>query len=226
MPKKINTIKAWSYSALALFESCPRQFRYRKIDKLPEEKAPAMVRGIKIHNEIAEYLEGSVDKLPASGALFKKQMAELRDMNPIVEQQWAFSKSYRSRSWFDKTVRLRIIADAALEYSDNTGDIIDHKTGKYRPDDHGVYDEQMDLTAAGMFKRNPLLTDITVRLWFLDEGVEVCREISKSQAMERLEDLEERAEVMMTTERFPPSPSWKCRFCAWSADQGGQCEFK
>lgn len=222
---KINTIKAWSYSALTLFESCPRQFKYRKIDKLPEKKAEAMMRGIKIHNEIAKFLEGKLDEVPDSGMLFEDQLWELRGMTPIVEQQWAFTKGYKSVSWFDKKVRLRVIADAAVEYSDNTGDIIDHKTGKYREGDHETYDEQMDLTAAAMFKRNPLLTDITVRLWFLDADEEVIREIPKDQALLKLDELEDRAEIMMTTERFPPNPSWKCRFCVWSADQGGQCEY-
>ena len=42
----INTVNAWSYSALTLFESCARQFKFRKIDKLYEVKAPAMARGI------------------------------------------------------------------------------------------------------------------------------------------------------------------------------------
>ncbi len=224
--KKINTVKAWSYSALALFESCPRQFKYRKIDKLPEAKAPAMVRGIKIHNEAAKFLEGKLDKVPDSCMLFEDQFWELRDMNPIVEQQWAFTKGYKPVSWFDKRVKLRIVMDVGLEYSDNTGECIDHKTGKYRPDDHDVYDEQMDLFAAGMFKRNPFLTDVTTRLWFLDAGEEVIREVSKDQALLKLDELEDRADVMMTTERFPPSPSWKCRFCVWSADNGGQCEFR
>lgn len=224
--RKINTVNAWSHSALSLFESCPRQFKYRKIDKLYEVKAPAMMRGIKIHNEIASFLEGKLDEVPDSGKLFEEQMWELREMHPIVEQQWAFTKGYKSVAWFGKNVRLRIVIDAALEYSDNTGEVIDHKTGKYREGDHATYDEQMDLFAAGMFKRNPSLTAVTTRLWFLDQGEEVIREVSKDQALNKLDELEDRAEVMMTTERFPPSPSWKCRFCAWSADQGGQCEFK
>lgn len=224
MPK-INTINAWSYSALTLYESCPRQFKFRKIDKLPEPKAAPMVRGIKIHNEAAKFLGGELDEVPDSCMLFEDQFWELRDMNPIVEQQWAFTAGYKSVSWFHKSVRLRIVIDVGLEYSDNTGEVIDHKTGKYKPDNHDEYDEQMDLFAAGMFKRNHSLTDITTRLWFLDEGVEVIREITKASALLKMDELEDRAEVMMTTERFPPSPSWKCRFCVWSADEGGQCEF-
>lgn len=240
MPSKINTVKAWSYSALTLFESCPRQFKYRKIDKLPEPKAEAMVRGIRIHNEAAKFLEGKLDEVPDSCMLFEDQFWELRDMNPIVEQQWAFTQGYKSVSWFDKKVRLRIIIDVGLEYSNNTADIIDHKTGKFRGEEEededgeityvveegSEYDEQMALFAAGMFKRNPLLTDVTTRLWFLDQGIEVIKEYTKDQALNKLDELEDRAEVMMTTERFPPSPSWKCRFCVWSADQEGQCEFK
>ena len=83
----------------------------------------------------------------------------------------------------------------------------------------------MELFAAGMFKKNHLLTHVTTRLWFLDQGEEVIREITKDQALLKLDELEDRAEVMMTTESFPPNPSWKCRFCAFSASQQGQCEF-
>lgn len=222
---KVNTATAWSYSRLMLFESCARQYKYRTIDKLPEKKAPAMQRGITIHNEIAKYLEGKAEHVPDSGYLFKDQLQDLKSFNPLVEQQWAFTKGYKNVSWFDKKVRLRIIVDAAVEYSDNTADIIDHKTGKFK-EDNPEYDEQMDLFAAGMIKRNPSLTNVTTRLWFLDSGDEVIREVSKAQALDKLDELEDRADIMLDTERFPPNPSWKCRYCAWNADDGGQCEFK
>lgn len=222
-----NPIKAWSWSRLALFEQCPALHKYRNIDKLPEPKAPAMMRGIKIHNEAAAFLSGETMLLPESCINFADQFRELRAFNPIVEQKWAFTKKMRPTGWMSKDCWLRATLDIGLVYSDGTGEAIDLKTGKKYDD----YDDQLDLFAATLIKMHPteITKSVTVRLWFLDieddTQNEVVREISKAEALEKFDDLVRRAEVMMTTNRFPPSPSWKCRFCHFRRDNGGPCEF-
>lgn len=220
--KKIKPLKAWSYSALSGFESCGFQHYCRKLLKLDEPKAPAMYRGIKIHNEAAAFLDRTEKMFPSSCNGFIDQFYELRDMNPIVEQKWAFTKKWRPTGWMSKDVKCRVIMDAGLIYSDDTADVIDHKTGKRYDDD---YTDQLGLFSAALIKLHPYVKSVTARLWYLDSGDEVTMEFSKAHAMDVLGDLEERAEVMMSDTNYVPRPSWKCKFCHFRKDNGGPCKF-
>lgn len=215
-------ITAWSYSRLANYESCPRQFKYRNIDKLPEPKAEAMMRGIKIHNEAAKFLSGETDEFPDSCITFEPQFYELRHLNPIVEQQWAFNAHWKPRGWFDKDVWVRLTADAAKIYEDNTADIVDHKTGKRYDDD---YTDQLGTFAGGLCFKFPEVEHVTTRMWYLDSGDEVIMEFTRDEAMHVLAGIVERAKVMIKAEKHPPNPSWKCRFCHFRAENGGPCEY-
>ncbi len=219
----VNPIKAWSYSRLSGYESCPRQHKYRNIDKRPEPKSPAMLRGIKIHHEAARFLSGKIDQFPHSCAKFKDQFYDLLRLNPIIEQRWSFTKDWKPTTWMSKQVWLRATMDVGVVYDDMTAEVIDHKTGKRYDDD---YSDQLALFAAVIMKKFPdKIEHVTTRMWYLDSGDEVIQEFTKGEAMERLSNIVERAEIMMTTDRFPPRPTFKCRFCHWRATNGGPCEF-
>jgi len=139
MSKKIT---AWSYSRLSCWESCPRQFKYRNIDKRSEPKGPPLLRGIKIHNQLEKYLTGKTDLVPHSCAPMADMLEDLRELDPIVEEKWSFTSAMKNTTWMAKNVYLRVVLDAALIYEDKTADVIDHKTGKFRPNDK-TYTDQM-----------------------------------------------------------------------------------
>lgn len=219
MAKKLT---AWSYSRLALFEECPRLYSYRNIEKRKEPKADAMFRGIKIHNEAAAFLSGKTDSLPESCVQFAEQFHELKAMSPIVEQQWAFTKEWNNTKWFAKNVWFRATLDVLLQYSDDTADIIDHKTGKRYDDD---YRKQMGLFAGAALIKYPNIRHFTTRLWYLDSGDEVIEEFTRVEALIIFEEIEADAKVMLNTTRFPPRPSWKCQFCHFRKNNGGPCEY-
>jgi len=42
-------LTAWSYSRLSVFRKCPRQFKYKFIDKIPTEDNYASSRGSLLH---------------------------------------------------------------------------------------------------------------------------------------------------------------------------------
>lgn len=222
MPKKTTPPAAWSYSALSLYELCPLKYKFAKVLRMPEPKAPAMMRGIKIHDQAAKFLAGETDEFPTSCATFKEQFYELREFNPIVEQKWAFDPRWRSTGFFAKDVKCRVILDAGLVYDDNTADVIDHKTGKRYDDD---YSDQTGLFAAATIKKYPYVQHVTTRLWYLDSGDEVIVEYSKDEALGILDDLEERAEVMINDRSWVANPNSKCKWCHWRASNGGPCVY-
>ena len=219
-----NKITAWSYSRLACWESCPAQHNYRNILKLDEPKGAPLLEGIKIHNQIEKYLTGKVEACPIACLPMKDMLKDLRELKPIVEERWSFTKDMRKTTWMARNVYLRVVLDAALIYEDATADVIDHKTGKFRPND-ATYADQMGLFAACTFIKFQDLHHITTRLWFVEHNEEVIAEYERSHAAEVLIDLTFRAEQMMADTDFPATPSWKCRWCHFRKDNGGPCEF-
>lgn len=231
---KENGIIAWSYSRLSCYEQCPRLFKYRNIDKKKEPKAYPMLRGIKIHNEAGKFLASETDIFPESCLKFKEQFYELLELNPIVEQRWAFTAGWKSVGYFDKKTWLRVTLDVGLDYKDGHVEVIDHKTGKFH-EDNPSYDDQGVLFAAALIKKaHGRVNKVTCRLWFLDSGDELVMDYTRDEVDEKMAALVERAETMLSATRFPPKPGWYCGGvkkdgtvwgCHFRKSNGGCCEF-
>jgi hypothetical protein len=207
---------------LALYELCPLKYKLKHIDKLPEPHSPAFARGNTVHKQAADYLEGKLleptDEIRNFGTRY---FDELKELNPVVEQQWGFTSSWKPTGWFGKDVWLRAVLDALVIYPDATADVIDHKTGKK----YGSNEDQMALFATVTFARHPSVKKVTTRLWYLDSGDEDIVEFERTQFPEMKAEWEKRAAYALNAKDFPPRPNDKCRFCPWSASQGGQCRF-
>tara|TARA_R110000772_G_C13310278_1_gene440208 strand:+ start:742 stop:1413 length:672 start_codon:yes stop_codon:yes gene_type:complete len=218
-------ITAWSYSRLALFEQCPAKYKYQNIDKLDQPKSPAMFRGIKVHDEIANFLIGKLDAVPESGKKFEDELWELReiDANLVVELKWAFTKDWKPTTWMAGNVRARIILDAGVIYDDGHADVIDHKTGKYYAD--GNYADQLKLFAGAVCKKYPQVQTITVRLWYLDADKEITQEFTREEALDALLEIEDRADVLLAAKNFPPRANQFCNWCHFRKSNGGPCDF-
>jgi hypothetical protein len=220
----MSALTAWSYSRLSLWETCPAAFKYKNIDKLTEEQSPAMKRGDDIHKAAAAFISGVHQDFPVELAKFDTQIWELRDApadDRVVEQQWGFNKDWRATGWFGKDTWLRVVLDVGVVYSDGTGDVIDHKTGK-------VYEsnkDQRELNAIAMLRRFPHLSQVTSRLWYLDSGKETLAEYLQEDITSLIMKWEKRVEPMFADRVFAPRPSEKCRWCAYAKSKGGVCRF-
>lgn len=217
-------VTAWSFSRLQCYEECPAKFKYRFIDKVPEEKSPQMQRGIDIHKDAENFLKGE-ELLPAPtlqrfGALFQ----ELREAKPLVEEQWALDADWKPTGWFakgKKAAYVRVILDAGVIYDDRTALVIDFKTGK----PWGDNTDQMELFANVTFCRHPDIQEVETRLWYLDTGDEKVATFKRKGLSARIDAWEDRVEPMFTDTTFRPKPSKKCNWCAFSKDQGGPCQY-
>lgn len=216
-----NKVKAWSYSRYADFEQCPARFKYKHIDRMPDGGSAAMDRGIKIHDEVAKFLTGELKAAPASLKHFAQQAAELREMNPLVEQQWGFTATWKPVGFFANDVWCRGIVDAGVVYEDNTADIIDHKTGKM----YKTNEDQVELFSLTAMCRYPSLTHVTARLWYLDSGDEVIAEYTAKDREALKRKWEAKVSPMFREEVFAPKPNDKCKWCAYSASKEGPCRY-
>lgn len=226
-------VTAWSYSRWADYEQCPLRFKFKHIDRLFDPGGPAMERGTVIHkmaeNHVAAPATRAGRAVPPELRHFAKQFAELRELKPLVEQNWGFKNdwSWIGRSgWFGDDVWFRAKADVATVYEDHTADVIDHKTGRK----YGSNEEQVGLMALAVFKRFAGVQHVTARLWYLDidpakEENELIFEYTAKDAAAIQKDWTKRVVPMFLDRKFPPRPNDKCHWCAFSRNSGGPCKF-
>ncbi len=211
---------AVSYSRWQVYDQCPARFKYAYLDRLPEEKGPALERGSLIHSEAESYLKRELRELPSSLDKFTQDFKRLRKVRAQSEIQVAVSRDWTPTEWFGEDVWLRAVFDAVV-LKKKLAWIIDFKTGKQRPVAHA---RQLELYGAMGFALYPV-EEIATELWYLDTGVvEVCD--FKREDAKRLQKLwVERLAPMAEDETFAPSPSPLCRWCSFSKRKDGPCKF-
>ncbi len=236
---------SWSFSRWSAYDQCPLKAKLSAIDKVPEPKGPAMVRGSAIHDLASGYLTGKIPRLPAELKLFEKQFKAFRALakkepdRVVVEDTWAFADGWAPTRWDDwNGCRVRIKLDLAV-LSGSVLEVWDWKTGKYRPDDVSDYLLQLDLYGlGGLLKFAPRVPDVVVRprLAYLDHGVihnsgldGRTIEYRASDVPRQKAEWERRVAPMMNDRRFAPKPNRFCGFCHFRAANavagGGQCKY-
>lgn len=229
-----NGVTAWSYSRYADYELCPAKFKYKVLDRLPDPGSPAMQRGNDIH-KMAENFVGvaptaRLTKVPPELRNFESEFKQLREMGDgvMVEQEWGFRNDWTHtgrKGWFGDDVWFRAKADVALVYEDNTGEVIDHKTGRK----YETNVDQVGLMAVAAWRRFPQLTHVTARLWYLDVAdpneKEVIVEFTIPELTALQRDWTKKVVPMFLDKKFAPRPNNKCGWCPYSRAKGGPCKF-
>lgn len=216
-----GSVIPWSYSKLAMFEKCPAQFRFRYIEKRPEEESDALRRGNAVHKAFEEFLtaKGMKPKMPPHVKPIGEYAIELRgrfkDDRPIIEQLWAHDAKWqetasRSATW------LWVKMDLCLP-SHNL--VVDWKTGK-------KYDSHVDqarLYAVSFLNFFPDKPRVEVEFGYVDYGEVSSLTVERRELKALQKNFEARVKAMTTEERFAPKPSRLCDWCSYSKKKGGPC---
>lgn len=225
---------SFSYSRWSVWKECPAKYRYKFIECLPEPKSKAMERGIKVHEDAAAYVEGRMDKVPASLERFSVLATELREWpgpRKMVESQIAFDVDRRRCDWFGPNAYWRFIWDvAAWDAAEQAVNIVDWKTGSPR----GSYDEQMQIFALPAYWMFKSLEWFGAHLVYLDTGDVNSMTFTREQVFgpsgdpvkgDGLNGVWLANVSMMASDRaFRPTPSESaCKWCAFSWRKGGPC---
>lgn len=199
------------------------------IHRLPRPDSKAMQRGSEIHSMCEEYVktDKKPKKMPEELENFEDEFLTLRKYKKDLTQlegSWAFRSDWSPTSWFGQDAWCRMKVDFCTRDSkQKTVRIIDYKTGKLRKSN----EEQLELYALGALYMFEPTDEIQCELWYLDSGdlVEVVFDIEEV-ATELREKWDEKARPMLEDIKFEATPSQSsCRFCSYSKDEGGPCEF-
>lgn len=223
-----NGVKAWSYSAWALYALCPFKYKKEKIDKVQVPSNPAMKRGNDIHVGIASFLQHKTDTLPAESMknpVILDLIQQIRAFpNKEIEQQWGYTIALAPTGWFAKDTWFRSVLDAGVLYDDMTFEVTDWKTGRR----YGSNTDQMETQALAVMKRIKPVTHVTTRLAYVDEDSKnpfEFEEFPASQMQSLADKWSKKVQPMFNDTVFAPRPNDKCGFCSFARSAGGQCSF-
>lgn len=225
MAKSSGLITAWSYSRWADYERCPFYAKLKHVDRLKEPDNKYQARGSAIHKLAEDYASGKIRTIPFELKTFSEEFKKLKKMKPIVECSWAFDVHWQPSSWFDTQrtwVRIKVDVTVAAK---GKRFIIDHKTGKDRPE----HEDQLGLYAIGGFLSHPE-DEQECQDWYLDKLQNDPEKITGADfTRDMLPQLQEewlhKTGPMLSDKMFKPKPSDKCRFCHFRKENGGPCKF-
>jgi hypothetical protein len=220
---KLVQIEAWSFSRWKDYETCPALAKFKHIEKRKEPGNAAMDRGTDIHTLAERFANGKLKDLPKELETFSEEFKELVTFKAQLEQDWAFDANWQRTGWFDKNAWLRIKMDAHYMVKTDLF-VIDHKTGKPRPEEHKL---QLELYVLGGMLMYPDAKKITAKLWYLDQGVEETLVVTNTpQALVKYKNMWiNRTRAMLNDTRFAPRPGNYCRWCYFRKDNNGPCQF-
>jgi CRISPR/Cas system-associated exonuclease Cas4 (RecB family) len=216
----VGKITAWSYSRWSDYEKCPLLAKFKHVDRIKEPENEAMKGGLKAHDSLADFLAGKIE-LPEVGNRFATLLMQLRELEPLHDQEWGFTNQWRPTGWFDKNCWFRSKLDSAVVYDDHTADVVDFKTGKESPTHAG----QAELYAISILVRYREVSHVIARFWYLDTGAESVFRYSRNDLDELIKKWEDRVQPMLNDTIFAPRPGKHCKYCFYAKSNNGNCKF-
>jgi len=217
------TNRPWSFSALTLYEGCPRKYKLKYIDKLPEPELPAdnpMIRGNRIHTNIEDYLQHDVTL--SNEIKITNYIRDIKIKNPTVEEDWAYTIDWQVTGWSDENVDCRMKLDAFIKTGTHCH-IIDWKTGKDYPIKRI---SQGQLYTVGALKRYPDLETFHVDFAYTDQD-EIKTSKYKLKQIPKFEaNFKRRVDTMRNDTKFKPiNNKWNCLYCPFGPSNMNSCEW-
>ena len=204
--------RAWSYSALSAFETCPRQYFLTKVTKeVKEEESQALRWGNTAHKMLENRVKAN-KPLPETMEQHEPLIAKLVKLPGEIKPEWklAFTREMKLTDFFAKDVWLRGVFDLTV-IQDKKALILDWKTGKRRPNS-----DQLKLFALMAFYALPKIDRVDTAFYWLNQQTQDIEHFTrKPGALTRLWDnflpRVSRLEQAFVNENFPAKPSGLCR---------------
>lgn len=211
-------IVAWSYSALSMFENCPRKYWAVKIGKKVSDINQWNAGGDREHDHFQQYLKIGL-ALPYELQGFKPMLDKIKAApgQLLVEYKMTLDQNFvpcRGNDWDKAWVRG---ASDVLTVNGNKAHYFDWKSGKYRESE-----DQIELSSLLVFKHFPDVQTVVAGLVFYKHGKVHPGVVHRTDEallwngyMGRVRELE----TAITTDTFPPTPNPLCDYCPYNECQ-------
>lgn len=215
-------ITAWSYSRLSTYQKCPRQFKYKVVDRLPEPPNPAFEKGNRLDKMAESFVLGKITGMPKELRPFAKEMRELKRQMATPQHDLSVARNWSpsySTDW--NRVWCRSKLDATVVH-DRDAVVIDYKTGRIYEDAHEM---QGKLYATCAFAHFPDVQTVDVEFWYFDQDATLPFSYERAE-FDGLKKYWEKAVLpMFRDRRYEPNPGDACLWCPFSKSKNGPCEY-
>ncbi len=226
-----------SISSLGTYESCPRKYKYEKIDKLPRKSFEHLDVGNYVH-EVLEYFHKRLneDATQHPETLLKSLAKEIWEKYKFkvspegLEKSKELLKAYLGHvgasAWpnvlatedrfsldLSEDVMIRGVIDRIDRLPDGSLQIVDYKTGKSK------YLDKFQLQVYGLHLKtiDPDIKEYSGKYIVLPEGPkELSYTFTMADVEEAKQDVLKTAEHIATDKTWDPKPQFLCKFCDFS----------
>lgn len=218
-------LTSWSHSALEVYEKCHQWAKFRYVEKRPDKKGPAAMRGTDVHDKCEKAVKES-SALPPETAYFKKEFEQLqllfRKGRVKLELERAWDTNWKPVPWKQGWGRAKYDARVLLGASELL--IVDYKTG--RKDGNEIkHSEQGQIYMLSEFMIEPEVQTIYTEFWYLDQNDLTRMKYTRDQGLRYFKSINGRAVKATSDSVLEPTPSkWACKWCPYRQDRGGPCQ--
>jgi len=214
----------WSWSALDCHEQCPRRWRHKYIDKLPEPKSAPLIRGSRVHDAL-EIAVTTTDAVAEEAAPWLNNRVDVyrswgveAEVSIFVDRNWD-----RVPADPDRFIPVGCYTMAKLDiFSEKDGFFGDWKTGKIYPEKHVAQGELYALVLASVTGRKTWDFDAI----YVDQGETVPYQFDFDDIGAAQRRWDKRAAPLFEDTVWPKKPSRLCGWCPFFQKNGGPCDGK
>jgi hypothetical protein len=211
----------WSLSSLGTYERCGLKYRFKYVEKIPEARSDKASRGVDNHAIVENFLKGTIQDLPEELGFYRSFFEGLRKYEIYPEYRISLRRDWTPTSWGAKDAWYRGVLDLKLIQTGEAAVVYDWKTGKIYPD----HDDQKSLYSVAVFSENPALRQVRAVHVYLDLNANREKTFSRDEVHELRKQWEARVSKLEQDPQYIPNPGFHCRYCSYSREKGGPCQF-
>jgi len=209
----------YSFSKISTFVGCPRKFKYRYIDKLPQEPRDmtALLKGSCVHSMLEKYPEPSTSKLVSEyqyilDEFLKTKYKKYLEIPAKKEESFGLTNKLEQCTYKDKNAMLRGFIDYYTILDDKMV-IIDWKTGRVKEPRYVDFTQLM-YYAIYMFKKYSKINKIEVMYLYVEHDYDNSMVLERKYLDNYCRDLLTNIKNIETSD-YPKKSQVLCDYCEY-----------